>query len=214
MRYVQQMYLFCYTTAMKLIIGVDEAGRGAWAGPLVAAAVYLKTNKKFNHKLLRDSKKLSPLQREEVFDYLQDVVEIGLGIIDSQEIDRMGLQRANVSAVDKALENLSTTAGTGRDLSVQIDYIGAFEKYTKLKNNYTLHKFGESKFLEIAAASIIAKVTRDRMMIELAQRFSDYGFELHKGYGTALHLKQLKRRGVTEIHRRSFKPVALSLRDL
>jgi ribonuclease HII len=75
---------------MKLIIGADEAGRGAWAGPLVAAAVCLKAGRKFNHKLLRDSKKLSPQQREEVFAYLQEVVEIGVGIVSSEEIDRAG----------------------------------------------------------------------------------------------------------------------------
>ncbi len=205
---------------MKLIIGVDEAGRGAWAGPLVAAAVYLKSGKKFDHKLLRDSKKLSPKQREEVFIYLQDVVEIGVGIVGSSEIDEMGLQRANVRSVEKAIRELRKKKEELRILEptfgrmIQIDYIGGFKKYTSLKDNYTLHKFGESKFLEIAAASIIAKVTRDRMMFELAKEFPNYGFELHKGYGTELHQERLKKYGVTKIHRGSFKPVALSLRDL
>jgi ribonuclease HII len=212
---------------MKLIIGADEAGRGAWAGPLVAAAVCLKAGRKFNHKLLRDSKKLSPQQREEVFAYLQEVVEIGVGIVSSEEIDRVGLQRANVMAVEHAISHLRSRLSGGRsnlvnqtdqtrllrsldaDLAKEIvvDYIGAFKKYTTLKENYSLHKFGESKFPEIAAASIIAKVTRDRMMVESAKEFSHYGFELHKGYGTRLHQKQLKKYGVTEIHRKTFGPI-------
>lgn len=192
---------------VRCIIGVDEAGRGAWAGPLVATAVYLKTGKKFNHKLLRDSKKLSPKQREEVFAYLQDVVEIGVGIISSSEIDEMGLQRGNVVAVERALAGVGSKEKEERD--VLIDYIGGFKRYTILKDNYTLHKFGESKFPEIAAASIIAKVTRDRRMIELAEEFPHYGFELHKGYGTRLHQEGLKRYGVTKIHRGSFKPIKI-----
>jgi ribonuclease HII len=192
---------------MKLIIGADEAGRGAWAGPLVAAAVCLKTGQKFNHKLLRDSKKLSPQQREEVFAYLQEVVEIGIGIVSSEEIDRVGLQRANVMAIERAIKKLRIKNEELRVLELRVDYIGAFKKYTTLKENYSLHKFGESKFPEIAAASIIAKVTRDRMMVESAKEFSHYGFELHKGYGTRLHQKQLKKYGVTEIHRKTFGPI-------
>lgn len=200
---------------MKFIIGCDEAGRGAWAGPLVAAAVFLKSDKKFNHKLLRDSKKLSPKQREEVFNYLQEVVEIGVGVVSPEEIDRVGLQRANVLAIERAVESikykvLSKQIGSriaGPDLL--IDYIGAFKKYTTLKENYSLHKFGESKFPEIAAASIIAKVTRDRMMMEQAKKFPRYGFDLHKGYGTALHKQRLQKCGVTTIHRQSFAPIKL-----
>ena len=239
---------FCYTVIMKLIVGCDEAGRGAWAGPLVAAAVCLKANKRFNHKLLRDSKKLSPKQREEVFAYLQEVVEIGVGMVPSEEIDRVGLQRANVLVIESAVKKLRQIAasrwrGTRNDrLGLQranvmaveravegikyevlsrgpgprvagpdlhIDYIGGFKKYTTLTANYSLHKFGESKFPEIAAASIVAKVTRDRLMVKMAKKFPDYGLELHKGYGTALHKKQLEKLGVTTIHRQSFAPIKL-----
>lgn len=194
---------------MKLIIGADEAGRGAWAGPLVAAVVYLKLHKKFSHPLLRDSKKLSPQQREEVFNYLQDVVSIGIGIVPAKEIDRVGLQQANVLAIERAIKKLRIKKEELRVLELRVDYIGAFKKYTTLKENYSLHKFGESKFPEIAAASIIAKVTRDRIMIGLSQKFPHYRLELHKGYGTALHQAQLKKYGVTEIHRRSFGPIKL-----
>lgn len=233
---------------MKLLIGVDEAGRGAWAGPLVAAAVCLKSGKKFNHKLLRDSKKLSPKQREEVFAYLQDIVDIGVGMVMAKEIDSRGLQQANVLAIERAVQKLNQIAasrwgGTRNDrLGLQranvmaaeravegikyevlsrgpgsrvagpdlhIDYIGGFKRYTILKDNYSLHKFGESKFPEIAAASIIAKVTRDRLMVKMAKKFPDYGLELHKGYGTALHKKQLEKLGVTTIHRQSFAPIKL-----
>lgn len=189
-----------------LLIGVDEAGRGAWAGPLVAAAACLKTGKKFNHPLIRDSKKLSPRQREEVFNYLQDVVEIGIGIVTAKEIDEMGLQWANVVAVERAISHV-VVRQAHHDIRYVVDYIGGFKNYTTLEDNYSLHKFGESKFTEIAAASIVAKVTRDKMLIKLAKKFPDYGFELHKGYGTALHQERLKRHGVTEVHRMSFGPI-------
>lgn len=207
---------------MKIIIGCDEAGRGAWAGPLVAAAVCLKPNKKFDHKLLRDSKKLSPQQREEVFTYLQKVVESGVGVVTAKEIDSRGLQQANVLAIERAVQKLNQIAasrwgGTRNDRSgsriagpdLHIDYIGGFKRYTILKDNYTLHKFGESKFPEIAAASIIAKVVRDRMMMEQVKKFPRYGFDSHKGYGTALHKQRLQKYGVTTIHRQSFAPIKL-----
>jgi len=192
------------------VVGVDQAGRGAWAGPLVAAAVCLKVGKKFSHPLLRDSKKLSQLQREKVFDYIKTVCEIGLGIVTVEEIDEWGLQKANVMVIERAV------VGTGRDLSLRgielvIDHIGAFKKYTTLTLPYSLHKFGEAKFKEIAAASIAAKVYRDDLMKKLAQEYPGYGFERHKGYGTALHQVGLKRLGVMSAHRLSFRPIKVLL---
>ena len=220
---------------MRLIIGVDEAGRGAWAGPLVAAAVCLKTGKEFQHKLLRDSKELSPFQRQEVFAYLQIICKIGLGIVTVKEINKLGLQPANVLAVERAIAHLRShqpeVDGRGKLVSykpqtrllrrrvkrdilanshtIVIDYIGGFGRYTKLPNNYSLHKFGESKFPEIAAASIVAKVTRDRIMMSLARRRSQYGFERHKGYGTRQHREALARQGISRAHRIFFAPVQL-----
>lgn len=192
----------------RLLIGVDEAGRGAWAGPLVAAAVCLKSRRKFDYPLIRDSKKLSARQREEVFDYLQHNCEIGVAIVDAKEINTVGLQRANVLAVERAVYSLlSDYSGATMNYKIFIDYIGGFKTYTTLKNNYALHKFGETKYKEIAAASIIAKVTRDRLMSALVNQFPDYKFDVHKGYGTAQHKQALSVFGVSDIHRIQYRPI-------
>ena len=204
---------------MKTIIGCDEAGRGAWAGPLVAAAVSLKKGKKFGHPLIRDSKKLSPEQRQEVFVYVHDICQVGLGVVSVAEINKLGLQRSNVLAVERAIEHLQFGVGTGRALSlpkgvqIVIDHIGGFKNYTGLKNNYFLHKFGESKFPEIAAASIIAKVSRDKLMIALAKKMPSYYFDQHKGYGTEQHIKTLRHYGVSKAHRLHFKPIEMLLKN-
>ncbi|MFH0873815.1 MAG: ribonuclease HII [Candidatus Komeilibacteria bacterium] len=195
----------------RILIGVDEAGRGAWAGPLVAAAVCLKNEKKFKHPLIKDSKKLSPQQRQEVFIYLQPICKIGIGVVEVGEINEWGLQKANVVAVERALiEVRRKKKGVGEIL---IDHIGGFKNYTTLKENYSLHKFGESKYQEIAAASIVAKVSRDQMMCKLHKKFPHYGFAEHKGYGTQQHLTALKKYGVTPLHRLKFQPI-IRLREL
>jgi len=184
-------------------IGIDEAGRGAWAGPIVAAAVVFK--KPFSHKYLKDSKLLSAKQRQELLDLLNQHCAIGIGVVSNKYIDKYGLQKANVMVVEKALAVLRTSGL--RNVGIVIDYIGGFSKYTKFKQPYSLHKHGESKFKEIAAASIVAKVYRDNLMIKYALTYPVYGFDKHKGYGTQIHQECLQTNGVCEIHRLSFRPV-------
>ncbi len=190
----------------KIIIGIDEAGRGAWAGPIVAAAVCFK--KPFSHKYLKDSKLLSAKQRQELFDLLSQHCDIGIGVVSHKYIDKYGLQKANVLVVERAFKELTSAYKLpATSYKLVIDYIGAFQKITKLKQNYSLHKHGESKFKEIAAASIIAKVYRDKLMKQYAKKYPDYGFDQHKGYGTLVHQQFLRANGICAIHRLSFAPI-------
>lgn len=178
------------------IAGVDEAGRGPLAGPIVAAAVIL-SRPVFG---LNDSKMLSHEQREVLYQELhcgQHVV--GVGIISHEEIDRMGIQQANYLAMAKAIEALHLTP----------DYllVDGFRLPGVAQPALRIVK-GDQRSLSIAAASIVAKVTRDRIMLELAERYPHYGFERHKGYYTQEHLEALERHGPCAIHRRSFAPIA------
>ncbi|MBU6303253.1 MAG: ribonuclease HII [Verrucomicrobia bacterium] len=181
------------------IAGIDEAGRGPWAGPLVAAAVILPP--RFRLSGLDDSKKLTADQRERIFDRLvhHPAVRFHWVAIEASEIDRMGLQRANHDAMRLAFAGLPETAGAalidGRPVP---DFPVPQEAIVE----------GDSISLSIAAASVIAKVHRDRLMNGASTIFPEYGFEKHKGYGTRFHLQQLRQHGPCPIHRRSFRPVA------
>lgn len=191
----------------KIIIGIDEAGRGAWAGPIVAAAVYFK--KPFSHKYLKDSKLLSARKRQELFDLLSQHCEIGIGVVSHKYIDKHGLQKANVLVAERALKELTSAyCLLPTSYKLVLDYIGGFQKITKLKQNYSLHKHGESKFKEIAAASIIAKVYRDSLMKKYSKIYPNYGFDQHKGYGTLIHQQCLRTNGTCAIHRLSFAPIS------
>jgi ribonuclease HII len=168
------------------IAGIDEAGRGALAGPVVAAAVILP--EKFRHRKLKDSKQLLPQLRHEIYDELvsRDDIIWSVGVVDSFEIDQINILRATHKAMRFALEALC-----GPPEHVLID--------------------GDCISLSIAAASVIAKVARDRLMREFCARFPEYCFGQHKGYGTELHLIKLHEHGPCPIHRRSFEPVAQPL---
>jgi len=190
-----------------MMIGIDEAGRGAWAGPIVAAAVYFKVQPRRLHPWLRDSKLLSSRQREVVYDWLQEYCQIGFGLATNHYIDRHGLQRANVIVVEKAYKKLVTGYKLRVTGGIVIDYIGGFQKLTALPSIYSLHKNGEAKFPVIAAASICAKVYRDALMTKLARRWPLYLFDEHKGYGTRQHRQRLKEYGPSRHHRRSFRPI-------
>lgn len=179
-------------------IGIDEAGRGSWAGPLVAAAVCFKTS--FKEPGLKDSKLLTSKQRTDLFEIIKQNCWVEFGVVSNKQIDQLGLQRANVLAVEKAFYKLKKQG------SLVLDYIGGFSKLTTL-TNYALHKSGESKFKEIAAASIAAKVYRDNLMIRYDRKYPGYFFKEHKGYGTDKHRQALMKTGVSEIHRLSFGPV-------
>jgi ribonuclease HII len=195
-------------TGVARIAGIDEAGRGALAGPVVAAAVLLP--EKFRHRRLNDSKQLAPELREEIYCELTSNLEVRwtVGIIDSIEIDRINILRASHRAMRMATESLLEPPD-----HVLIDGLPVIP----FPLPQTAIIDGDCISLSIAAASVIAKVTRDRIMRDFCTQFPQYCFGQHKGYGTELHLLKLHEFGPCPIHRRSFEPVAqplLALEDL
>lgn len=178
-----------------VVAGVDEAGRGALAGPVVAAAVVLRPGR----YPYRDSKTLSPRQRELLLDHLMGhAMAWGVGACAAREVDRLGVLRATHCASRRALARLRMPAQ-----ALVTDYLFL---ETELPLLAVAH--AEDKSPSVAAASILAKVVRDRIMVGLHHRFPAYGFERHKGYGTPEHLQRLARLGPCPAHRRRFAPVA------
>ena len=195
-------------TGVARIAGIDEAGRGALAGPVVAAAVLLP--EKFRHRRLNDSKQLAPDLREEIYHDLISNPDLrwAVGIVDSIEIDRINILRASHRAMRMATESLLEPPD-----HVLIDGLPVIP----FPLPQTAIIDGDCISLSIAAASVIAKVTRDRIMRDFCTQFPQYCFGQHKGYGTELHLLKLHEFGPCPIHRRSFEPVAqplLALEDL
>ena len=182
------------------IAGVDEAGRGPWAGPVVAAAVILTPG--CIPSGLNDSKMLSADTRALAFDRIVACALVGIGIADVARIDRDNILQATLWAMTQAIEQLSEQPGLAL-----IDGNRLPQLWCRAR---AIVK-GDAKCLSIAAASIIAKVTRDRLMEELARDWPGYGFERHKGYGVPEHKAALTRLGPSPHHRRSFKPVQLAL---
>lgn len=183
----------------NIIAGCDEAGRGPMAGPIVAAAVVLRKNIPISHELfhhLNDSKKLTSRKREYLYNIVIESSESwGVGIIDNNEIDRIGIGEANREVVRRAVNALTLNP----------DYI-AFDYIARLQFDmpYASIKKGDSMVASIAAASIIAKVSRDAMMLEAHEHYPQYGFAQHKGYGTAVHRVAIEQFGLSPLHRRSF----------
>jgi ribonuclease HII len=195
-------------TGVARIAGIDEAGRGALAGPVVAAAVVLP--EKFRHRRLNDSKQLAPELREEIYADLacNPDVRWTVGVVDSIEIDRINILRASHRAMRMAIESLLEPPE-----HVLIDGLPVIP----FPLPQTAIIDGDCISLSIAAASVIAKVTRDGMMRDFCAQFPQYCFGQHKGYGTELHLLKLHEFGPCPIHRRSFEPVAqplLALEDI
>lgn len=182
-----------------LTVGIDEAGRGPWAGAVVAAAVFMGD---FSLPGLNDSKKLSEKEREYLYEILIENVAYGIGESTAQEIDSFGIRKATHTAMKRALEHLKMTPEflliDGRDnfpFSIQAKYV--------IK--------GDSLYESIAAASVLAKVTRDRKMKEYAKTYPMYGFEFHKGYGTKKHQEAISQYGISDLHRKTYKPIAAYL---
>ena len=179
------------------VAGVDEAGRGPWAGPVVAAAVVL--DRKAVPDGLNDSKKLTARRREILFDQLTGSAQIGIGIGTVEEIDHLNIARANDLAMARAVDALPLRPAflliDGRSVPRNLET--AARAIVK----------GDSISLSIAAASIVAKVTRDRIMAELDARHPGYGWNRNAGYGTREHREALLRIGVSPHHRRSFRPI-------
>lgn len=179
-----------------LIAGVDEAGRGPLAGPVVAAALIF--HEQFDIHKLNDSKQISEKKRDELYELITSDKRIsyGIGIVDEAKIDEINILNATYLAMELAVSNLKPKPDM-----LLID--GNRFKSTKYKSFQTIVK-GDSKSFSIAAASIIAKVTRDRMMKEYHAEFPEYGFDKHKGYGTKSHFAAIKKSGKCRIHRNSF----------
>lgn len=176
------------------ICGIDEVGRGPLAGPVVAAAVILP--KDCNILYINDSKQLSEQKREELFDQIMEqAVSVGIGIVSHERIDEINILQATYEAMRQAVGKLSVVPDLLLNDAVTIPEL-TMKQVPIIK--------GDSKSISIAAASIIAKVTRDRMMVELSKFYPEYGFEGNKGYGSAVHIQALKEIGPCKIHRRSF----------
>ena len=176
--------------------GVDEVGRGCLAGPVVSAAVVLK--KSINLNLLKDSKKISFNKREEVSEHIKKNSYYALGIASVEEILNLNILQASLLSMKRAIEKLEIKPG--------ITLIDGNFAPRGLKNYKTIIN-GDEKIKVISAASIIAKVYRDRFMIRLSKKFSNYAWDRNFGYGTKAHFEGLKKYGVTSHHRKGFKPI-------
>lgn len=189
------------------LIGIDEAGTGAWAGPFAVAAVLSPERPPVWWAQMRDSKSLSPGKRERLFELIRSdlFITYAVELTPAADLDRLGSIEAERRAVVRVLEQLERSDLRAQSAAVVVDGV---------------HRFGvgraviraEDKFREVGAASIVAKVTRDRFMRELALTYPGYGFAEHKGYGTPLHLRALEELGLTPIHRVSFDPMRRMLR--
>ena len=179
---------------VRYAAGVDEAGRGALAGPVIAAAVILPDDAMITG--LDDSKRLTPARRDVLYDEITDLATaVGVGRSDAAVIDTVNIRRANLLAMKEAVEALSPAPG-----HLLIDGIDTID----WQGPQTTVVGGDARSVSIAAASIIAKVTRDRIMVACDPDFPEYGFARHKGYGTAAHLSALEAHGPSTVHRRSF----------
>lgn len=219
----------------RIIIGIDEAGRGPLAGPVVACAAAVRNfqfpisnfqsnpnDKIFNDKnwdLIRDSKMLSETQREKLYDFILENFYVGVGICDHNTIDRINILEASFLAMKKAMGDLTkkiknlphpptpSPGGRGWGEGQCIILVDGNKKIPNLSQEQKAIVSGDKIVKSISAASIIAKVTRDRIMREMHGKFPQYQFDRHKGYGTKLHMDSLQKYGPCEIHRKSFAPV-------
>ena len=184
-----------YWDINKLVIGIDEAGRGPLAGPLVVAGVVFPIG--YDSKDIYDSKKLSEKKRNELYDVIvNDALYFDIRVVSPQEVDRLNIYQATRKAMTQI----------GNDAPVDVILTDAMKLIETEKEVIDLIK-GDQKSASIAAGSILAKVTRDRIMYELDKIYPQYNFAENKGYPTPQHLQALEEFGITEIHRRSYKPV-------
>ena len=183
-----------FENGVRVICGVDEAGRGPLAGPVCAAAVILPAYVEIEG--LNDSKKLTDKKRRELFPIIKEkAISYGIAFADEKEIDEINILQATYLAMERALSQLSV-----RPVLALID--GNRAKDFGIPVETVVH--GDSRSASIAAASVLAKVTRDDWMLEQAKVYPEYGFEIHKGYGTKAHYEALRQHGASEIHRMSF----------
>lgn len=179
----------------KIVAGIDEAGRGPLAGPVVCACVIMPLTRENIIDGINDSKKLSEKKRELLFDkIIEKAISYSIIEIDEKTIDEINILNATKLGMKKALENLKVKPDVVLIDAVKIDTNILQENIIK----------GDAKSYNIAAASILAKVYRDRLMVEISKKYPEYGFEKHKGYGTKVHVEALKKYGKCEIHRNTF----------
>ena len=184
-----------FEKGVKYIAGIDEAGRGPLAGPVVVACVILPENSMIEG--VNDSKKLSEAKREKLYDIItQEAISYGVGIIYQDEIDDINILQATKKGVTEAIKQMKTKPNI-----IMVDALNGIDT---MGIPYKSIIKGDAKCYSIAAASIIAKVTRDRIMREWDKVYPEYGFASHKGYGTAKHIAAIKEFGLCQIHRRSF----------
>lgn len=189
-----------YNEGFRIVCGIDEAGRGPLAGPVYAAAVVLK--KRQTIEGVNDSKKLSEKKREELFDkIITQCDDYSIGTASEKEIDEINILQATFLAMKRAVEGLSVKPDCA---------LVDGNQTPPLECSVTTVIKGDSKSESIAAASIIAKVSRDRYMLKMAEKYPEYGFEKHKGYGTKLHYEMIEKYGICDIHRKSFLKKVLS----
>jgi len=185
-----------YEKGYNYIAGIDEVGRGPLVGPVVAAAVILP--KDFFMEEINDSKKISEKKREYLYNIInENAISIGIGVVNNKRIDEINIYEATKEAMIMAINNLN--------IKPEYLLIDAMKLSTEIPSLSIIK--GDAKSESIAAASIIAKVYRDRMMYELEEKYPMYDFKNNKGYGTKKHLEALKKYGPIDEHRRSFKPV-------
>lgn len=193
-----------YEKGAKYICGIDEAGRGPLAGPVVVASVIMPENSMIEG--VNDSKKVSEKKREKLYDQIiNEAICYGVGIIDQNEIDDINILNATKRGVTRSLEELTKKP--------DIILVDALKGIDTLGIPYESIIKGDAKSYSIAAASIIAKVTRDRIMREWDKVYPQYGFEKHKGYGTAQHIKVIKEMEICPLHRKSFVKNFVSIGD-
>ena len=193
-----------WKNGINLIAGMDEVGRGPLIGPVVTACVILP--KDFVLEGLTDSKKLSEKKREEFYDYIMEhAISVGIGMMDDKVIDEVNIYEATKLAMYQAVEKSKV-----KPEHVLIDAM----KLDKLEMPSTSIIKGDAKSISIAAASVIAKVTRDRMMIELDKKYPMYGFKSHKGYPTKKHIEAIKEYGLIDGYRKTFKPISEMVKEL
>ena len=179
----------------KLVAGIDEAGRGPLAGPVVVACVILPANSMIEG--INDSKKISEKKRERLYDeILEQAISYGIGIIHQDEIDEINILQATKKGLNEAIKAMK--------IKPEVILVDALEGIDTIGIPYKSIIKGDAKSYSIGAASIIAKVTRDRIMREWDKVYPEYGFAAHKGYGTAKHIEAIKKYGLTPIHRKTF----------
>lgn len=188
--------LLPYHTPDKIEAGTDEAGRGCLAGPVFAAAVILPRD--FSHPYLRDSKKLNSIQREELFELIKDqAISYAVKSVTPKKIDQVNILNASLLAMHKSL----------KALSIQPEFIlvdgNRFNPYEKVPFACIIK--GDDKYYSIAAASILAKVSRDRYMLRMSRKYPHYSWETNKGYPTQAHRQSISTYGITPLHRKSFR---------